>query len=337
MRCGHITKGRKRNMTKGAELGKGLKIGDTFTPNNVFCAPLAGYTDFAFRKLCYSFGAGLCFTEMVSAKGLKYNSEATRQLLYRDKSEPQTAAQLFGSDPHILREACESADLEGFRLIDINMGCPVPKVYKNGEGSALLADFPRAANIISECKKSGKAISVKFRIGLERGRVVAADFAKLCEDAGADMITVHGRTRDMYYSGEPDYAAIAAAKAAVKIPVIANGGVFSRADALRMLDETGADGVMVARAAMYDPHVFSEILGGNDVWDRRAAIEAQTADMLLFYGEKYTVVQMRKMASFYLRGMRGCAQMRAKLFTCGTISELRAVLDEIFASNRVSD
>ena len=323
-------------MTKGAELGKGLKIGDTFTPNNVFCAPLAGYTDFAFRKLCYSFGAGLCFTEMVSAKGLFYNSEATRQLLYRDESEPQTAAQLFGSEPALLRAACESEELRGFALIDINMGCPVPKVYKNGEGSALLGDFTRAGAIISECKKSGKAISVKFRIGLERGKIVAADFARLCEDAGADMITVHGRTRDMYYAGEPDYAAIASAKNAVRIPVIANGGIFTRADALRMLNETGADGVMVARAAMYDPHVFCEILGGGSAWDRRAAIGAQIADMLPFYGEKFTVVQMRKMASFYLRGMRGCAQMRAKLFACDTLARLYGVLDEIFAADGAS-
>ncbi len=132
-----------------------LKIGDVCLKNNLFCAPLAGYTDFAFRKLCYSFGAGLCFTEMVSAKGLKYNNEATRKLLYRGEGEPQTAAQLFGGDPAIMRAACESEDLKDFRIIDINMGCPVPKVYKNGEGSALLADMTLAEKIISECKKSG--------------------------------------------------------------------------------------------------------------------------------------------------------------------------------------
>ena len=267
-----------------AKLGERLKIGDTYIKNNILCAPLcaplAGYTDFAFRKLCYFFGAGLCFTEMVSAKGLKYNNEATRQLLYKDGSEPQTAAQLFGSDPAILREACESEYLKDFEIIDINMGCPVPKVFKNGEGSALLADMPRAEKIISACKKSGKKITVKFRIGLEKGKPFAAEFAKMCEGAGADMLTVHGRTRDMVYAGEPDYAQIAAAKNAVNIPVIANGGVFTREDAERMLEETGADGVMLARAAMYDPHVFAEILGkeGSE-WDRRAAIEGQIADM----------------------------------------------------------
>lgn len=313
-----------------AKIGESVRVGDKYIKNNLFCAPLAGYTDFAFRKLCYSFGAGLCFTEMVSAKGLKYNSEATRQLLYRDASEPQTAAQLFGSDPAILREACESEDLNGFEMIDINMGCPVPKVFRNGEGSALLADMPRAEKIISECKKSGKLISVKFRIGLERGKPMAAEFAKMCEGAGADMITVHGRTRDMIYAGEPDYAQIAAAKRAVQIPVVANGGIFSRGDAERMLEETGADGMMLARAAMYDPHVFAEILGAGADWDRRAAIDGQIADMLPFYGEKFTLVQMRKMAAFYIRGMRGSAGFRAKLLAADSIGRLRAVLDEIF-------
>ena len=315
-----------------SKLGEPLNIGGVAVKNNVWMAPLAGYTDFAFRKQCYKFGAGLCFTEMVSAKGLHFRSEATAALLHTGEGEKQTAAQLFGSDPAILREACESEYLKDFEIIDINMGCPVPKVFKNGEGSALLADMPRAEKIISACKKSGKKITVKFRIGLERGKPFAAEFAKMCEGAGADMLTVHGRTRDMVYAGEPDYAQIAAAKNAVKIPVVANGGVFTRADAERMLEETGADGIMLARAAMYDPHVFAEILGGGSEWDRRAAIEGQIADMLPFYGEKFTLVQMRKMAAFYIRGMRGSSAFRAKLLVCGSIAELRAALDEIFSA-----
>lgn len=318
-------------MDRAEILGKELKIGDTYIKNNVLCAPLAGYTDFAFRKLCYFFGAGLCFTEMVSAKGLLYNSEATKQLLYKGGFEPQTAAQLFGGDAEIMRAACESEHLAGFSTVDINMGCPVPKVYKNGEGSALLGDLPRAEKIISACKKSGKTVSVKFRIGLDKNSIIAAEFARMCEGAGADMITVHGRTRDMYYAGEPDYAAIASAKNAVKIPVVANGGIFCREDALKMLRETGADGVMVARAAMYNPHVFAEILGAPAAWDRRAAIEGQIADMLPFYGEKFTVVQMRKMTAFYTRGMRGGARWREKLFACESVSALLALVTEIFA------
>ena len=196
----------------------------------------------------------------------------------------------------------------------------------------MLADMPRAEKIISACKTSGKKITVKFRIGLDRGKPFAAEFAQMCESAGADRLTVHGRTRDMVYAGEPDYAQIAAAKNAVNIPVVANGGIFTRADAEKMLEETGADGVMLARAAMYDPHVFAEILGkeGSE-WDRRAAIEGQIADMLPFYGEKFTLVQMRKMAAFYIRGMRGSSAYRAKLLACGSVAELRALLGEIFS------
>lgn len=309
---------------------KPVKIGSFTAKNNLFAAPLAGYTDFAFRKLCYSYGAGLCFTEMVSAKGLRYNSEATRALLYRDPAESQTAAQLFGSDPEIMRAACESDALAPFAVVDINMGCPVPKIYKNGEGSALLNDMPLAEKIISECRKSGKNITVKFRIGLDEKHVIGAEFAKMCEGAGAELITVHGRTRDKYYAGEPDYAEIERVKASVKIPVIANGGIFTREDAERMVDRTGADGVMLARAVLYNPHVFAEIAGGEKQWDRRGAIETQIRDMLPVYGEKFTVVQMRKMASFYVKGMRGCAQFKNRLFACADLTQLRGVLDDIF-------
>ena len=318
-----------------AEIGQSIKIGDTLLPNNVLLAPLAGYTDFAFRKLCYSFGAGLCFTEMVSAKGLMYNSEATKRLLHlAPEEEGRTAVQLFGGDPAVMRAACESEHLAPFRIVDINMGCPVPKVYKNGEGSALLADLPRAERIISACKKSGKTITVKFRIGLDKNSIVAAEFAGMCEGAGADMITVHGRTRDMYYAGEPDYAQIAAAKEAVNIPVIANGGVFSRADAEKLLRETGADGVMVARAALYDPHIFSEILGCGGGWSKRAAVLGQIEDMLPFYGEQFTLVQMRKMAAFYLRGTRGGAKLRAELLACPSVSRLREMVEEIYTEEQ---
>ena len=310
----------------------GVKIGGVAVRNNVFCAPLAGYTDFAFRKLCYHYGAGLCFTEMVSAKGLRYGSEATRALLHKDPSETVTAAQIFGSDPQIMREACESEYLQDFPVVDINMGCPVPKVFKNGEGSALMNDLPLASRIISECKKSGKAVTVKFRTGISEDKKITAEFAKMCEGAGADLITVHGRTRDRYYAGEPDYREIAAAKRAVGIPVIANGGIFSAEDADRMMRETGADGVMVARAALYGPHVFAEIAGTDVPCDLLRDVRGQISDMLPFYGEKFTVVQMRKMVSFYIRGMRGCAEYRKRLFAADTLEALLALTDEIFSA-----
>ena len=176
-------------------------------------APLAGYTNAPFRRLCRQNGAGLTFTEMVSAKGLCYKSEKTEALLaVLPDDDGIRACQLFGAEPSFMRRACESEALAPFQLVDINMGCPMPKIYKNGEGSALLGDMPLAQKIISECKKSGKLISVKFRIGLDGDNLIAAEFAKMCEGAGADLITVHGRTRDKIYAGGVNVQQIAAAK-----------------------------------------------------------------------------------------------------------------------------
>ena len=314
-----------------------LAVGGVRLPSNVVCAPLAGYTDFAFRMLCYRFGAGLCYTEMVSAKGLLYNSEATKELLRRGENEPpQTAVQLFGGEADILRAACESEALAPFPVVDLNMGCPVPKVFKNGEGSALLADLPRAEKIVSACVKSGKTVTVKFRVGIGRGNYVAAEFAKMCEGAGAAAIAVHGRTREEYYAGEPHFEQIAAAKNAVSVPVFANGGIFSVEDAAAMVQKTGADGVMLARAAMYCPHLFAEFYGAGKEWDVCAAVKEQAAAMLPAYGERRTAVHMRKMAAFYLRGKRGAGQVRRELFACETLQELENVLARFFCGNAPS-
>ena len=233
-----------------------INIGNVTTRNNVFLAPLAGYTNYPFRRLCKEYGAGLCYTEMVSGKGLKYGSENTEELLYTDEKEGLCAAQIFGNDPEILRMACEHEKMAPFPIVDINMGCPVPKIYKNGEGSALLENPKLAENIVKECVKSGKIITVKFRIGIKADNLITEEFAKRMEGAGASLITIHGRTKDKIYAGEVNFKEIESAKKAVKIPVIANGGVFSNADAEKLMDETGADGVMVARAALFDPQIF---------------------------------------------------------------------------------
>ncbi|MDE7306718.1 MAG: tRNA-dihydrouridine synthase family protein, partial [Clostridia bacterium] len=279
-----------------------IKIGKLHTDNNIFLAPLAGYTNAVFRQLCFDLGAGLTYTEMVSAKGLCYGNEKTQDLLLiTPEYGGIKACQLFGSDPQIMRRAAESEALKPFGLIDINMGCPMPKITGNGEGSALLNNLPLAEKIIKEVKKSGKAVSVKFRIGLDEKRIIAAEFAKLCEGAGADMICVHGRTRDKIYAGEVNTAAIAEAKNAVKIPVIANGGIFCKADAERLLHDTGADGVAVARGAMYAPWIFAEICE-KPLPDKKALILKQIDDTLKYYGERFACVFMRKMIAFYLRG-----------------------------------
>lgn len=305
-----------------------IDIAGMVCPNNVFLAPLAGYTNYPFREMCRRLGAGLTFTEMVSCKGLMYGSEETKKLLHSGDESPK-AAQIFGCDPAIMRAACESEDLAPFDLIDINMGCPMPKVVKNGEGSALLENLPLAEKVISECAKSGKRISVKFRTGVSEDQKITAEFAKMCEGAGACMITVHGRTRDKVYAGAPDYAEIAAAKNAVKIPVIANGGVWSAGDAQKMLDRTGADGVMIARAALYRPQVFA------DVAEKEAPPmlelflrELQETRELL--GERFATVFMRKMAAFYIKGRPCAAEHKRKLFQAENTEIVAELAKEVF-------
>lgn len=308
---------------------KEIRIGNLIARNNVFLAPLAGYTNAPFRDMCYALGAGLTFTEMVSAKGLCFGSEKTKELLHVSKDYGGIkACQIFGNDPYYMRKACESEALAPFDLIDINMGCPVPKIYKNGEGSYLLNDFTLAAKIIEECKKSGKIISVKFRIGLDNSSICGGQFARVCEDAGADMITVHGRTRDKIYAGEVDFEAIAAAKRAVSIPVIANGGVFCEKDADELYERTGADGVMIARGAMYKPWIFAEITGRENV-DKRGIVRGQLEKTLKVYGEKFALVYMRKMIGFYLKGTPNAAEIRAKLFKCQSITEVEEILNTL--------
>lgn len=306
-----------------------VKIGNLKTVNNVFLAPLAGYTNGVFRTVCEKLGAGLTFTEMVSAKGLCYGSEKTEQLLYVSEDyRGIKAAQIFGNDPEYMRRACESDALAKFDLIDINMGCPVPKIYKNGEGSALMNDLPLVGRIVSECKKSGKLVSVKFRTGLDESRKITVEFARVCAGAGADLICVHGRTRDKMYSGAVDFEEIAAAKRAVDIPVIANGGIFCAADADELLEKTGADGVAVARGAMYRPWVFAEITG-KEIPDIKDIVRGQLHKTREIYGERFACVFMRKMIGFYLKGTPDAAACREKLFKADSCEKVEEILETL--------
>ena len=318
---------------------KSLVSGRTTVENNVLIAPMAGYTDFAFRSLEISLGAGLTFTELVSAKGLFYGAKGTRELLYTGEDSPdetvyaenrnKTAAQIFGADAYYMRAACESEYLKNFEIVDINMGCPVPKVFKNGEGSALLADINRAERIVSECVKSGKTITVKIRTGLIRGDDVAADFAKMAENAGAAMVTVHGRVREAYYSGEPNFAAIEKAKRAVKIPVVANGGIFTVKDADDMISKTGADGVMLARGAVANPFLVAELTGKTTDMTLLRFVLSQLSVMTERYGEKRAVAEFRKFVPYYVKGEEGSKSCRVKLMKCESVSEIVDILKEI--------
>lgn len=308
---------------------KSVKIGNYITDNNVFAAPLAGYTNAVFRQSFQDMGAGLTFTEMVSAKGLCYNSENTRSLLYvTEEYKGVKACQIFGSDPYYMRKACESDDLAPFEIIDINMGCPVPKIFKNGEGSALMGNIPLAEKLISECKKSGKIITVKFRTGINKKEKIAVEFAKACEGAGADMITIHGRTREDYYSGDVDYEQIAAAKKAVNIPVIANGGIFSVADADVLINNTGADGVALGRGAIFTPWLFAE-LTGREMPDIKNMIKCQIARTKELYGERFACVFMRKMVAFFIKGQSGASAIKNELFACPDTESVLKIVEKL--------
>lgn len=309
---------------------KPVRITDKLvTPNNLFLAPLAGYTNAVFREMCQHLGAGLTFTEMVSAKGLCYDSQATKDLLFITPDDNGIkACQLFGSEPDYMERAACSKDVAPFDLIDINMGCPMPKIYNNGEGSALLNDLHKASAVIKAAKKSGKAVSVKFRTGIDENHIVCVEFAKMCEDSGADLITIHGRTRDKIYAGDVDFERIAAAKRAVKIPVIANGGVFCEEDAVALLNQTGADGVAIARGAMTCPWIFAELTGKTD-FDKKELVLKQLHDTQKYMGEHFATVFMRKMIAFYLKGVEGASKLKVRLFACKNCLEIEEILSEI--------
>lgn len=314
-----------------------IRVGNLLLPNNVLMAPLAGYTSYPFRILCQEMGAGMCFTEMVSANAMKYKDKATSRLLFTTDQEKIKAVQLLGGDPAVMQKIACSEELSDFALIDINMGCPVPNVYKSGEGSALLKDLKRAENIIRLCKKSGKAISVKCRVGVESNHRIAAEFAKMCEDAGADMISIHGRTRSMMYEGEPLYDQIAEAKAVVTIPVIANGGIFSVEDADRMMRETGADGVMIGRYGLENPYIFSE-LTGKPITKNRYDILIQQLELAgTYYDESFVLEYIRKLASYLMRKQPGTKQYKQKIYQCGSVREMEKLFFEAFQCDKVED
>ncbi len=309
---------------------KPIRVGGILLPTNVLMAPLAGYTCYPFRILCQELGAGLCFTEMVSANALKYKDKATEQLLFTTSEEKIKAVQLLGSDPAVMERAACSERLSEFDIIDINMGCPVPNVFKSGEGSALLGDLRKASAIIRGCKRSGKPVTVKFRIGIKEDYLYAAELAKMCEDSGADMISIHGRSRSMMYEGIPYYDQMEQAKSAVSIPVIANGGIFSEEEASYMMEATGADGIMIGRYGLQDPFVFSRLTGKKTDKDKYRIISEQLELTSRYYDETYTMTYIRKLASYCMKKRQGTKQYKLKLYQCGNLAEMREIIKDIF-------
>lgn len=299
--------------------------------SNIILAPMAGYSDPALRKMCSDYGAGLVCTEMISSNALHYNSKKTIELLRLNDESCPVACQIFGHDPEIMAEAVKSPYLERFDIIDINMGCPARKIISNNDGSALLNDIELARKIIEACvKATDKPITVKFRIGYTDDKIVAVEFAKMCEEAGASAITVHGRTTMQGYSGTVNYDVIRQVKEAVSIPVFANGDCKTREDVIKILEVTKADGIMVGRGAIGKPEVFSELCNNVVVEpDKLKQIKYHYNTLIEIFGELYTAKYMRSHLAYYLSGKYKNTSALISLMKMDKIDEIFAVLDDI--------
>ncbi|MBQ3023638.1 MAG: tRNA dihydrouridine synthase DusB [Clostridia bacterium] len=313
-----------------------MKIGSVTLKNNVFLAPMAGVSDLAFRIICDRFGAGLSYTEMVSAKALSFADKKTNTLMQTD--ELPTAVQLFGSDADIMASAVPEVEKHGL-FTDINMGCPAPKIAGNGEGSALMRDLSKAERIIgSVCDKASKPVTVKMRSGWDSKHINAVELARIAENCGVSAITVHGRTREQYYSGRADRGIIRDVVNAVSVPVIANGDIFCAEDAKAMLDETGAAAVMIGRGSQGNPWIFRQI---SEYFESgrvetvptpeeriKMAIEHITL-LCSLKGEYRGIREARKHASWYIKGIKGAAQLRNKINSATTLAEMEDTLSKL--------
>lgn len=315
-----------------------MKIGKVELESNILLAPMAGVTDKAFRMIVKPFGPALMYTEMVSGKGLFYKSKKTADLLTADESEKPVAVQIFGHDADIMAEIANSALEYGAAVIDINMGCPAPKIVNNGDGCALMKSPETAAKVISAvCCAVDVPVTVKFRAGWDDKSINAVEFAKIAEQSGASAVTVHGRTREQFYSGTADLDIIKAVKAAVKIPVIGNGDIIDGGSAAHMLEYTGCDGIMVGRAAEGNPWIFKEIsaylkdgtvLPPPDLDERREVALKHLGLLVEFKGEHRGVLEGRKHMAWYFKGVSGGAVLRTALNKAQKYDEMCGLINE---------
>ncbi|SFR63853.1 tRNA dihydrouridine synthase DusB [[Clostridium] aminophilum] len=317
-----------------------MKIGNIELKHNVALGPMAGVTDLPFRILCEEMGAGLTCTEMVSAKAIYYGNKNTNELIRTVPEEHPLAVQLFGSDPDIMAEIAVRLEEGPYDIIDVNMGCPVPKVVNNHEGSALMRDPDLAFRILSAmAKKLHKPLTVKFRKGFNDDSINAPEFAKMAEQAGVAAVAVHGRTREEYYRGKADWEIIRKVKEAVSIPVFGNGDIFQPEDAKKMMDETGCDGVMIARGAKGNPWIFKrvvhylehgELLPEPTREEVLAMIRRQAKMMVDVKGEYIAIREMRKHVFWYTAGIPNSAQLRNDINMVETLDGLLELLDRRF-------
>lgn len=311
-----------------------------FKANNPFIlAPLAGITDAIMREICSSMGASLTYTEMVSAKGIYYDDIKTDRLLYIPKDAGMTSIQIFGSDPYIMGEAARKIDKRNNDYLDINMGCPAPKIVKNGDGCALMKNPELIYKIIKSVKNNtDKPVTIKIRKGLNEDSINAIEVAKVAEEAGVAAIAIHGRTREEYYSGEADWEIIKEIKKACKIPIIGNGDIFTPIDAELMLKMTGCDYVMIGRASLGNPWIFKELNAYHfneefspPSFDEKIQIILKHFDGLMdLKGEYIAVREMRKHIAWYVKGMKNAAKIRNEINKIDDASEMRKIINAGF-------
>ena len=317
----------------------GMKIGNVELENPYILAPMAGVTDLPFRLLCKEQGAGLLCMEMISAKALQYKNKNTKALLAIHPEEYPVSLQLFGAEPDIISEMAKQIEELPFQILDINMGCPVPKVVRNGEGSALMKDPQLVGEIVSKTVRAiQKPVTVKIRKGFDDAHVNAVEIAKVVEASGAAAIAVHGRTREQYYSGKADWEIIRQVKEAVSIPVIGNGDVISEETALAMMRQTGCDGVMIGRAARGNPWLFGQIaafLEGREevtqpsLEEKKEMILRHARLQMRVKGEYTGVREMRKHLSWYTAGMPGSAKLRGIVNQTESFAEIERLVESM--------
>ena len=314
-----------------------MKIKNVETRSDIFLAPMAGVTDEGFRELCVEFGAGLTYTEMVSAKALYNNSKKTMKLLRVADNEKPIAVQLFGHEPEVFYEVIKSGVLDKFDIIDINMGCPAPKIVKNGDGSCLLKNMELASEIIKKSvEATDKPITVKFRMGYRENENVAVEFAKMCERSGASAITIHGRTKEQMYSGKANYEVIKAVVDAVNIPVIGNGDVVDRCSYEEML-KTGVSAVMIGRGALGKPELFSTILGKTVKADKLAQIKQHYKTLQKSIDEKHLVQLFKKHLLWYVSGYPNSVAVKKDIVLLNNFEEIYAILEKFFNNLEVKE